>query len=233
MPTRSIIVTDLTRFKNGQTVCIAGTDTVSRLCVRPMPYLEVAVCEELQILPGAILTGIFTPAHNLIGPHQEDANYENLQFDGACTSNQFKDALEAGLFNSIEEGFELDIAIDQKHVPLGHEVGRSIITIRVDSANINLVEDAYNPGRIKIHLIDGSGHSFRYLPITDLGFYRHAMAHQEIGDIESLNAFLHEQEEIYIRIGLSRNWDKRPGYWMQVNGIYTFPEYHQEIRSYI
>jgi hypothetical protein len=233
MPTRSIIVTDLTRFTNDQIVCIAGTDTVSRLCVRPMPYLEKTACERLQILPGAILTGVFTPTPNLVGPHQEDTTYESLHFDGPCTSDQFKDALQAGLFNSISEGFEIDLTTDQKHIPLDHELGRSIITIRVDPANIDLVEDAYNPGRIKLHLIDGSGHSFRYLPITDLGFYRHAMAHQEIGDLENLNAFLHEQEEVYMRIGLSRNWDKRPGYWMQVNGIYTFPEYHQDIRSYV
>jgi hypothetical protein len=233
MPTRSIIVTDLTRFNNDQIVCIAGTDIESGLCVRPMPYLEKTECESLQILPGAILTGVLTPVPNLVGPHQEDAAYESLQFEGPCTSDQFKDALQAGLFNSISEGFEIDLTADQKHVPLGHEVERSIITIQVDPANIDLVEDAYNPGRIKLHLVDGSGRSFRYLPITDLGFYQHAMAHQEAGDLESLNTFLHEQEEVYVRIGLSRNWEKRPGYWMQVNGIYTFPDYHQEIRSYV
>lgn len=232
MPTRSIIVTDLTRFTNGQTVCVAGTDTVTGQCIRPMPYLAVAICQKLQILPGAILTGTFTPRNNLIGPHQEDEGHENLKFHGACTSEQFKLALESGLFNSIGEGFEIDLADNQKHIPLDHDLWRSIITIRVDPINIDLAENVFKPGRIKLHLIDSSGHSFRYLPITDLGFYRHAMAHQEAGDLESLNEFIHKQEEVYLRIGLSRNWDQRPGYWLQVNGIYTFPEYHQELRSY-
>jgi hypothetical protein len=232
MAKRSIIVTDLTRFKGERTVCIAGADIESGKCIRPMPYLETAVCEGLHILPGAILKGAFTPIKHLSGPHQEDSNYEDLKFSGACTSDQFRLALEAGLFNNIGEGFEIDLAHGQKSVPLGHPVGRSIITIQVAPADIDLVEDAYNPGRIKLHMIDGSGQSFRYLPITDLGFYRHAMAHHEAGDLESVNEFIHEQEEVYMRIGLSRNWDQRPGYWMQVNGIYTFPEYHQEIRSY-
>lgn len=228
----SIIVTDLTRFKDEQKVCIAGTDLTTGKCIRPMPYLMTAVCKQLQILPGAILRGNFTPAPNLAGPHQEDCNYKELQFAGACTSGDFKRALNAGLFDSISEGFEIDLVSGQKSVPLGHQLGRSIITIRIDPAYIDLVEDEYNRGRIKVHLTDGSGRQFRYLPITDLGFYRYAMAHQEAGELGSINAFIHGQEDVYVRIGLGRNWDQRPGYWMQVNGIYTFPDYHSQIRSY-
>ncbi|WP_143053094.1 dual OB domain-containing protein [Nitrosovibrio tenuis] len=224
-------MTDFTRFKNGQRVCIAGTDIVTGQCVRPWPYLAPAECERLQILPGTILTGTFNPIPHLTGPHQEDTSHIDLHGDGACTSDQFKWALEAGLFSSIERGFEINLAVDQKHIPLDHKLGRSIITIRIKPANIELEEDAYSPGRIKLHLTDGSGRNFRYLPITDLGFYRHAMTHQKAGDLESLNSFIYKQEEVYIRIGLSRNWDQRPGYWMQVNGIYTFPNYHREIRS--
>lgn len=230
MLARSIIVTDLTRFTNESSVCVAGIDVASGQCIRPMPYLATSICQKLKILPGAILTGTFTPIPNLTGPHQEDTNHKDLRFNGPCTSDQFKNALAVGLFNSIGEGFEIDLAVDQKYVPIDHNLGRSIITIRVEPTDIDLIEDIYNPGRIKMHLADGSGRSFRYLPITDLGFYRHAMAHHKTDDLESLNSFIHEQEEIYIRIGLGRSWNNV--YWMQVNGVYTFPGYLSEIRSY-
>ncbi|ODT79807.1 MAG: hypothetical protein ABS69_06980 [Nitrosomonadales bacterium SCN 54-20] len=230
---RSIIVTDLTRFKNNEIYCIAGIDSANGQCIRPWPYLAAAECERLKILPGAILTGTFASIPNLIGPHQEDATYRDLQFEGTCTSDQFKWALEVGLFGSVEEGFQISLANDQKNVPLNHKLGRSIITIQIKPDDVELVEDAYKPGRIKLHLTDGSGRDFRYLPITDLGFYRHAMAtYKKAGDLKSLNTFIRRQEKAHVRIGLGRNWDQRPGYWMQVNGIYTFPEYHREIRSY-
>jgi hypothetical protein len=231
MPMRKIIVTDLTRFPEGK-VCIAGSDIRNGECIRPMPYLTESICQQLQILPGAILSGIFTAMPNIIGPHQEDTKHDQLQFIGACKSDQFKEALEFGLFNSVAEGFEIKLASDQKCVPLDHVLSRSIITIRVNPTTINIVEDDYNPGRIKMNFVDGSDQLFRYLPITDLGFYTHAMAHHKADDLESLNKFIHKQEHTYIRIGLSRNWIKRPGYWMQVNGIYTFPGFHKEIRSY-
>ncbi|MDE0410821.1 MAG: hypothetical protein OXI37_01185, partial [Gammaproteobacteria bacterium] len=72
--------------------------------------------------------------------------------------------------------------------------------------------------------------------ITDLGFHSYAENHhQEAGDYEDLNQLLHSQEEIYLRIGLSRYFqapDGRAGYWIQVNGIYSFPDYFEIVRQY-
>ena len=76
---------------------------------------------------------------------------------------------------------------------------------------------------------------FRYLPITDLGFYEYAQRLAKNGaGLKKLNQYLEQQEEIFLRIGLSRIWknNDREGYWIQVNGIYTFPEYMKEIRAY-
>jgi len=232
MPARSIIITDLTRFKNNLDVCIAGSDIRTGECIRPWPYLTAARCQQLNILPGAILTGEFNRINGVIGPHQEDHSYTDLNFHGASTSRQFRTALEANIFDSVSSGFQVNLDPGQKSIPLGHTLGRSIITLKLEPDDIELVEDEYNLGRIKVHFTDGAGHSFRYIPITDLGFYRHAMAHHSANDLDTLNTFIHNQDELYIRLGLGRNWVERPGYWMQVNGIYTFPDYHQEIRSY-
>ncbi len=229
-----IIITDLTRFSQPIEVCTAGTDVKSGRCIRPMPYLKMARCVELGILPGAILDGTFRPRTVLTGPHQEDAEYSDLKYVGPCTANEFRGALDAGLFKSVEDGFEIHLRNAQKHIPIGHAVKRSIITLSVNPKSIEIVEDRYKPGKIRIHFTDSSGHQFRYLSITDLGFYRYAERHRADQDLATLNAFIWQQPEAYLRVGLSRAHEIRGtnGYWMQVNGIYTFPDFVKEIRSY-
>lgn len=234
MATGKIIITDLTRFSQPVDVCTAGTDVTSGACIRPMPYLKMDRCIELGILPGAILSGDFKPMSDLIGPHQEDTGYSNLKFVGPCTADEFRAALTAQLFKSVEKGFEIRLADGQKYVPLGHAVKRSIITLAVDSTSISIVEDSYKPGKLRVHFSDGSGRAFRFLSITDLGFYRYAEKHRADKDLDTLNGFIAKQPEAYLRIGLSRSYEIRGvnAYWMQVNGIYTFPDFVKEIRSY-
>jgi hypothetical protein len=199
-----------------------------------MPYLKMADCVRLGILPGAILSGNFKPKTGLIGPHQEDADHSDLEFTGPCTSAEFKHALTAGLFSSVDDGFEIRLGATQKHIPIGHHVKRSIITLAVDPTSIEIVEDGYKPGKIRIHFTDSSGRQFRFVSITDLGFHRYAERHYANQDLASLNEFIWKQAEAYLRIGLSRAYDIRGtnGYWLQANGIYTFPDFLKEIRSY-
>lgn len=229
-----IIITDLTRFNQPADVCTAGTETTSDACVRPMPYLKMARCVKLGILPGAILSGDFKPKTGLNGPHQEDAEYSKLRFVGPCSSDEFKGALTAGLFPSAEDGFEIELGNAQKHIPVGHTVQRSIITLAIKPKSIEIVEDGYKPGKIKIHITDSSGRQFRYLPITDLGFHRYAEKHHAAKDLAGLNTFIRKQPEVYVRLGLSRAHQIGAvnGYWMQVNGVYTFPDFIKDIRSY-
>ena len=232
---RRIIVTDLTRFKKSDEVCIAGVDCTNGECIRPMPYLKTVKCKKLTILPGAILRGEFTARPDLAGPHQEDYEYSKIQFLGPCTSSDFKDALRRGLFNSVEEGFEITLGDNQKYLPVGHHVLRSIITIIMPPTNIEIIEDGYKPGKIKLNFTDESGRDFRYIPITDLGFHDYAMEHHQTKDLNKLNSYIKDQDEVLLRLGLSRSYkapNGKEGYWFQANGIYTFPDFHQGIRSY-
>jgi hypothetical protein len=234
---RSIIVTDLTRFskKNNDIVCTAGIDPNTGECIRPMPYLQSAECKRLKILPGAILTGDFKPAPIRSGPHQEDSIYRALKFNGSCTSEQFKKVLADSCFSSLENGFEIELPLDQKYLPPKHPIQRSIITIKVSPSEIDIVEDSYKPEKIKLHFQDPSGRAFRYVSITDLGYHDYALHHREGNDLLALNQLLHAQDAVFLRIGLSRLYkdpNGREGYWLQANGIYTFPRWQKEIRSY-
>lgn len=232
---RSIIVTDLTRFEKPEIVCIAGTDRSNGECIRPIPYMKTATCRELNILPGAILSGDFLPSRHREGPHQEDHFCKNLKFDGPCTSAQFKTALRHGLFNSVEEGFEIALEDRQKHVPFDHTVDRSIITLSVSPQAVEIVESTFKPGQIKLNFTDQSGRRFRYIRITDLGFHNFALAHHADKPYNALIRWIRSQEEVLLRLGLTRRYqppDQPDGYWLQVNGVYTFPEYDKHIRSY-
>lgn len=232
---RKIIVTDLTRFNKPDTVCTAGIDVDTGECLRPMPYLSSASCAELNLQPGAILKGDLTLHLNASKPHIEDASYNKLKYISPCTAEQFKAILDGSLSASVSSGFGIDFATGQKHIPVQINANCSIITINISPYRIQIHDDQYRPGKVKCSITDQSGHQFRYLPITDRGFYDYAQRHQDDGNLHELQSFLQSQDDIYLRIGLSRAFQvrERNGYWLQVNGIYTFPEFHQEIRSYL
>jgi len=228
------IITDLTRFSNPDTVCTAAIHTKTGKCFRPIPYLKRAECAELNIHPGAILEGDITLNSVTKNPHVEDATHKNLKYIGAATAEEFKLILDRTLSDSVASGFGVKFDTRQKYIPAGVSAICSIITIKILPLALDIYEDRYKPGKIKASFTDGAGQSFRYLSITDRGFFDYAKKHQVDGKLQDLRDFLLTQEEIYLRVGVSRIWqvNHRNGYWLQVNGIYTFPDFFEEIRTY-
>ena len=190
----------------------------------------------MNVLPGAKLRGDFTPSPDRAGPHQEDYHYNKLEFLGPSTSSEFKNALKQGLYESVEGGFEVTLNYNQKYIPIDCEVPRSIITVCISPSEIEIVENPYKPEKIKLNFRDLSHKEFKYIGITDLGFHEYALRHHSRKQLRKVNSMIKAQEEVYLRIGLSREFqppnDDRNGYWLQVNGIYTFPDYIEEIRCY-
>lgn len=231
---KKYIVTDLTRFSNLTNVCTAVIDSDTGQCFRPMPYLKSKRVQELNIHPGAILTGNIMINKNTSNPHIEDASYQDLTYVGPATGEQFKEILEETMHASVSDGFGIEFREGQKHIPHGNKANCSIITIKVSNHALKIHEDEYKPGRIKASFTDGSGQEFRYLSITDRGFFDYAKAHQNDGKLQEVQNFINSQEEVYLRIGVGRQFvvGDRDGYWLQVNGIYTFPNFYKEIREY-
>lgn len=214
---------------------MAGIDPVTGRCIRPMPYLQATKCQLLNILPGTRLSSDFTPTPNRRGPHQEDCNYGSIRVHGHCASAEFKQILERSSFATLEQGFEIQLPRNQKFIPANHSVQRSIITLSVPPPEVEIVQSDFNEGKIKLNFCDQSGRAFRYISVTDLGFHDYALHHHKAHDLAAVNRVLQTQEEVFLRIGLSRAYrapDGREGYWLQANGIYTFPHYHESIRSH-
>lgn len=231
---REVIITDLTRFSTDEKVCTAVIDVQTGECLRPMPYLRSSICKELGIHPGAILKGNLVLKRNRNNPHIEDASYSDLKFHGACSGEQFLQILENSLSESVSAGFGFNFGEQQKHIPHNQAANCSIITVKILPSQLQIHEDQYKPGKIKASFTDNSGHRYSYLSITDRGFYDYAKEHQDDGRLHEVTNLISQQDFVYLRVGLSRAWEvgHRNGYWLQVNGIYTFPHFHEEIRSY-
>lgn len=231
-----IVVTDLTRFSNKALLCMAGVTEDGQTCVRPMRsgmpgYLSYDECKNAGLLPGAILEGIFTPVQNAAAPHVEDNIFSKLDISGRCTSEQFEDILRKSSVRTFSAGFGMPVS--DKVLTIAPS--RSIITLAIAPHQLTIVPGFKGEG-IKANVTDAVGTILRYLSITDLGFYDFVgnMASRR-ASIGQVNDFIGSQDKLYLRIGLSRYFkapDERVGFWLQVNGIYTFPNYQKIIRQY-
>lgn len=230
-----IIITDLTRFSNPAIVCIAGINIATNECIRPLPYIATDECLRLNILPGSKLNGDFQQNTTRGLPHDEDNSYNSLTYNGACTAAEFYQVLNNTTVTSISDGFDYLFPEGGKVIPYTNTPQQSIITLKVQASQIRIVKDSFSHGKIKLNLLDNDGRRFTYLPITDLGFYNYAIRHFDDNDFpERINAFIDSQTDLYLRVGLSGRYSNngRDGYWLQINGIYTFPNFDAEIRSY-
>jgi hypothetical protein len=164
-------------------------------------------------------------------------HYERLVFKGPCASDEFESVLIASSYPSINEGFEKSVPIGSKVIPPDAPPSRSIITLKLKPTQIEIVRNAFDPKSLRLNIMDNDGRKYAYLSITDLGFHNLAVSKQEKPNYtDELNAFVGSQKKVYLRIGLGRRYknpsDGRDGFWIQVNGIYTFPKFMTKVRTY-
>lgn len=240
-----LIVTDLTRFKNPDIVCLAGINPETGQCIRPMllnqeklEYLTFKAIKERKVIPGSWLEGGFTKILNLKPPHVEDHSISSgLKMNGPSSSVDFKNVLDNSSVNTIQAGFGSQP--ENRLYSLAKTPPISIITLKLNSPRMQfqlIVDTGFNSVKIKAHITDESGCKLSYLPVTDLGFSDHLGKIRESDPtLAGLNSFLQNQTIIYVRLGLTRKYAPTPdrdGYWVQVNGIYSFPNYRQDLRIY-
>ncbi|MBY0341059.1 MAG: hypothetical protein K2Q19_07820 [Rhodocyclaceae bacterium] len=197
-------------------------------------YLPYAKCKEYNVQPGSILRGAFTGPTHLVAPHIEDLDWSKLEIVRSATPAEFKSALEASLSPDISVGFGLPIT--SKLIPTPLIPSRSIITLKIQPNQIQIVEIEQN-GRLKLraNVALPNGTYLSRASITDLGFFDSVGTGKTIS-VSTINAFIKTQKEIILRLGIGRTpWppdDDNGGYWIQVNGIYTFPDYEKILRTY-
>lgn len=221
-----IIVTDVTEFHNQNIYCVAGI-CKDGLCYRPTSnYFSVAECRQLNIMPGAVLEGDFDFL-NADCPHCEDCSRTDVQFLRNCTPHEFKTVLQHDLSASVESGFNCDLSEDRKLIPIDSPPERSIITVRANPRRCWLNQDNNNPLRPRFSFYEMLNDYYPYLPVGDIKIREYFLRCPTEETMNRLTDFVRGQEELYLRIGIGRAYERdgRNGHWLQVNGIYTFPEW--------
>lgn len=202
-------------------------------------YLAFESVKKHKVIPGSILEGDFSPISKSQPPHVEDHSFNagSLKVAGTATGDEFKQVLERSCSTTVKSGFG-SLPENRLFVPTAPPK-MSIMTLKLTDPQrqFRLSVDKYNNQKFKAHITDASGFQLSFLPVADLGFSDHVASIRAIDpNLNQLNTFLHEQDTIYIRLGLSRIFSAgdppRNGFWVQANGIYSFPSYRQDLRIY-
>lgn len=161
-----------------------------------------------------------------VNPHIEDAiDSGSLDYSRTAHTDYFKEILEWTLSESIADGFEINFA-GEKYIPADENAKCSLITVKVEPDCLKLSEDGYKQGRIRATVTDSTGSSYENLSVTDRGFPNYSNENEASRTLPEIQKSILSQEEIYLRLGVSRRYRNRwrDGYWLQVNGIYMFPD---------
>lgn len=221
------VVTDLTAFRDGR-VCIAGIDEETGNCIRPEPYLTREQCLELDIRPRRILRGQMTRFPDTKPPHVEDRRCPSPTPVGWKTSERFQEILAGTARDSVCAGFGCEVPVGQKYFPKEDPPGHSIITFRPSS--VQLVMDNY--GKLRTHVVETSGREFPFLPVADLLLREYVFGQEDhSAACRQVSVHVQRQDAVFCRIGIGRPKrldDGRDGYWLQLNGLYSFPASWQE-----
>ena len=216
----------------GNEVCVVGIDTEGR-CIRPVcegGFLKQYLRDTEQrvfVRHGAKVEFDLYPTGTL-PPHIEDMRFDptSITGKGTCSISEWESALRTNSFETVEEIYE-GFLQDRKWVMPGAET-RSLATL----AEARIVDVELTPGGIKprIAFVDRNGCEFTR-PSSDLTLWdrcRSLVRSQGRSPVEvetELVSLLQNADRLYLRLGLARPWERDNRCWLQVTGVYTFPDY--------
>lgn len=217
---------------------MAGYDT-EKLCIRPMlppPGIfeqSLVVNKQPLVFPWAVIElDLIRPMPQ--PPHTEDYLYDptSLRFERALKDEKKqREILGWSLFDNAQDIFEQEIT-DNKGFYVRDSIGPRSTGTLLPSFIKEVVykQDAENKFSYRLVFKDKS--RWFNLKITDLTFNTYSHSLRGLGrdpdDIALDLTKLIKTRRTFIRIGLSRGWKDRPGLcFLQINAIYTFPDYLQ------
>ncbi len=235
----TVIITDLTRMK-GNRVCIAGITDDYRT-IRPEFDRGVITEDWLFDHTGKIVIRPFARVQlDLLKscpapPHTEDwlVRPDIKHNGGLLTWNERKTLLQKILDPSVAAIFGAEIHREPGCFIRENEGTRSLGTVKVKYLE-DVTHRCYD-GKwdYRISFYDQAGVCYR-LGVTDLAFrafVNHLRETQglECAEIGPMLERKFRRSDVFLRIGLARpTWEKYPHCcFLQINGVYTFPDYLQ------
>ncbi len=237
---QTVVITDLTQMKDGNYVCITGINE-SGQCLRPVSEnREKGIPKDLLfykskpiIYPKAKVEFDFHPV-KLELPHVEDRGFDpsHIVSKGLCSNIEYETILRNNSYIKVVEIYN-GLLKEYKYVRPGANT-KSIATLaRPKIVNINLSPTSVKP---RLSFKDDTGQVFD-CPVSDLTLWnlcyssvkRHGHAIDKMeGELVSK---LQRIDTVYLRLGLARPFKVTPATeprcYLQVTGIYTFPDYLQ------
>ncbi len=235
---QTIVITDLTQMPNPEGVCVVGVDQHNQ-CIRPVLTNGVLkrhlyIGDELVIQPRAKIKFDF---HRVLiePPHIEDLGFDpnTIVYEGLCTNTEWGQVLQNSSFSTVDGIYD---GLLQKHrwVEPGANT-RSIGTLSQVRVTAVKLPEWSGKLRYRLSFIDNAGFPYDNISVSDLAFRelsyaevkKHGRSPATVS--EQITSLLTNTDRIYLRLGLARPWVNpntgNIGCWMQVTGIYTFPDY--------
>jgi len=232
---KKIVITDLTRMHRGK-VCLAGYDS-DHTCIRPVlpppgiPEDSIYLQNKPVIFPFALVEFDFIKPDPQ-PPHTEDYLYDPDSPSLIRLVHDRETILNWSLFPGVQEIFEQPIHDDFGYYVMDCQGPRSVGTIE-PMAITNIIYEISPEGvwDFRIWFYDKNQHYYR-LKIVDLTWHYYCDSLRDENRNPSqiakeLNRKL-TKNQVYLRIGLSRGWEKFPERcYLQITAIHTFPDYLQ------
>lgn len=238
---KAIVITDLTQMPNPDGVCVVGIDQNNQ-CIRlVLPggmrrehlYTKGKIRSILAVRPRAKVKFNFNKVP-IEPPHIEDLGFDpkSIVYDGLCTDIEWDKVLRDSSFSTIDDVYN-GLLQEHRWVEPGANT-RSIGTLsQVYNTVVQLPEWS---GKLRYRLSFSDSTGFPYdVPISDLAFRE--LSYAEVKKLnrspttvsQEITSLLTNADRLYLRLGLARPWVNpntgKRGCWMQVTGIYTFPDY--------
>jgi len=237
MTLTTLTITDLTRM-SGNRVCIAGVTNDYRT-IRPEFEHSVITEDWLFDQAGNIVIRPFARVRlDLLKncpqpPHTEDwlVRPDVKLSEGLLSLDERKELLQRIVDPNVAAIFGVEIQHEPGYFMRENEGSRSLGTVKV--ARLDDVTHHCYDGKwdYRISFTDRAGENYR-LSVTDLAFrvYVDYLRETQGVDCDQIGYLLERQFQkstVFLRIGLARpTWAKHPHCcFLQINGIYSFPDY--------
>ena len=234
---KTIVITDLTKMW-GDGVCIAGIDHHSQ-CIRPVlpggvRRRHLYVGNMLVIRPRAKVKFDFNEVP-IKPPHMENFGFDpsSIKYQGSCADTEWETVLQESLFRSVHDIYD-GLLQEGRWVAPGANT-RSLGTVTQIQIREVRLEIQTGNRRYRLYFTDAMGHQYDDVTISEMAFraFSDAQANRLGSSIAAstyVKNLLRGADRLYLRLGLAGPWappNTSFGLrcWMQVTGIYTFPDY--------
>lgn len=217
-------------------VCIAGVDNAGVTCrpVLPQGTRRKHLFRDGQVIirPRAILRARLAPIRSA-APHSEDCRWQWPEWSlcvGLVDEDCWQQKLHELAANCPRPLFGAGLRCHKgaRRRKLNPDTASfSLATL----ADVRIQDFVYAPERgspFRIYFRDGNDEFYDDIPVTDLALHELARSRVRWGQrLEAVSVDMARKlkapEKVILRVGLGRN---RYGWcWLQVNGIYTFPDW--------